>query len=91
MRERISVDEFVVKDKSFTTAANSSVSPFSAYCEVRMESEAPTGYTAVAITPVGVGSTNPILCRIFNDAGSFFAYSKSAVTLTARIIYKKNA
>lgn len=90
MRERISVDEFVVKDKSFTTAANSSVSPFSAYCEVRMESEAPTGYTAVAITPVGVGSANPILCRIFNDAGSFFAYSKSAVTLTARIIYKKN-
>lgn len=82
--------EFVIMNVSFSTTTNSSVSPFGAFCEVRMESQAPTGYTAIAITPDGVGSANPVLCRIFNDSGSFFAYSKSAVTMTARIIYKRN-
>lgn len=82
--------EFIIMDVSFTTATNSSVSPFSAYCEVQMGSQAPTGYTAIAVTPVGAGSANPVLCRIFNNNGSFFAYSKSAVTMTARIIYKRN-
>lgn len=85
----MAIDEILIKEVSFTTATNSSVSPFGAYCEVQIGSGAPSGYTAIAVSPIGSGSANPVLCRLFNNNGSFFAYSKSAVTMPARIIYKK--
>ena len=79
----------IVKDYSVTTATNSSVSPFGAYADLSTSAVSPpTGYTAVSATLLGIGSTNPAICRLYGNNGECFVYSKSAATFTCRVVYQ---
>lgn len=80
--------KIITKDYSVTTTANSGVSPFGAYADTPLTPV--SGYTLIDVAPMGIGSTNPVLCRAYGTASGFFTYSRSPLTISVRATYVKD-
>lgn len=80
-----------VKGYSVTPAANTSVSPFSAYAEKDISSDVSAYGVPISLFVYGGGSTNPTVAKFNANKTSFWVYAKTAGTVTnVQVIYMKS-